>query len=48
MAETFREHICRIFGAFSVEEFNLLVSDELVDIFVSDINVLVAIFSHRV
>ena len=48
MTETFREHVCRILRAFNIEEFNLLVPDELVDAFVADVNMLVAMFSHRI
>ena len=48
MPKTFHEHICRILRAFNVEEFDLLVPDELIDTFVVDIDVLVAIFSHRI
>ena len=48
MTETFCKHVCGILGAFYVEKFNLLVPDELIDAFVVDVNVLVAMFSHRI
>ena len=48
MTKTFHKHICRIFGAFNIEEFNLLVSDKFIDAFMVYINVLVAIFSPRI
>ena len=48
MTKTFCKHVCGILRAFNIEEFYLLISDKLVDAFVSDINMLIAMFHHRI